>query len=379
MTSPPSLGRRSRIRWMFWLSVVVAVVLYWRYNGPRPYPERLRLPAGFTVRLFATGVDNARSLTLGDSGTVFVGSRRAGNVYALPDTNRDGVADAVLTLVRGLEMPTGVAFRDGALYVAEVSRILRLDSIESRLDDPPLPIVTYAEFPRDIHHGWKFIAFGPDGYLYVPVGAPCNVCRVIEDRYAAIFRMRPDGEERSVFARGVRNTVGFDWHPETGHLWFGDNGRDMMGDDLPPDEINVATEAGQHFGFPKCFGTEVVDPDFGIEGDCTISTPPMLDLPAHVAPLGLRFYTGTSFPEPYRNALFLAEHGSWNRTEPVGYRLTVIRERDGSLVSSEVFAEGWLGRRRPWGRPVDVLVMPDGAVLVSDDLADVIYRITYEP
>jgi len=324
-------------------------------------------------------VENARSLTLGDSGTVFVGSRRAGNVYALPDTNRDGVADAVLTLARGLEMPTGVAFRDGALYVAEVSRILRLDAIESRLEEPPLPIVTYAEFPRDIHHGWKFIAFGPDGYLYVPVGAPCNVCRVIEDRYAAIFRMRPDGSERSVFASGVRNTVGFDWHPETGHLWFGDNGRDMMGDDIPPDEINVATEAGQHFGFPKCFGTDVVDPDFGIEGDCTSSAPPGLDLPAHVAPLGLRFYTGTSFPEPYRNALFLAEHGSWNRTGPVGYRLTVIRERDDSLVSSEVFAEGWLSRRRAWGRPVDVLVMPDGAVLVSDDLANVIYRITYEP
>ncbi len=379
MTSPTTLERRSRIRWMFWLAVLAAVGLYWRYNGPRPYPERLRLPPGFTVRLFATGVDNARALARGDNGTVFVGSRSAGNVYALPDADGDGTADAVLTIARGLQMPSGVAFRDGALYVAEVSRVLRFDAIESRLDAAPLPIVTYAGFPRDTQHGWKYIAFGPDGYLYVPVGAPCNVCRVVEDRYAAMFRMRPDGTDRTVFARGVRNTAGFDWHPETAVLWFGDNSRDMLGDDVPPDEINVAARAGLDFGFPKCFGTDIVDPDFGIEGDCGASTPPLLDLPAHVAPLGMRFYTGTAFPEFYRNALFVAEHGSWNREQPVGYRLMVVRERHDSVPTYDVFAEGWLGRRRAWGRPVDVLALPDGSLLVSDDVADVIYRITYEP
>lgn len=379
MTSPPVLRRRSRIRWMFWLAVLTAVALYWRYNGPRPYPERLRLPPGFTVRLFATGVDNARALARGDNGTVFVGSRTAGNVYALPDADGDGTADAVLTIARGLQMPSGVAFRDGALYVAEVSRVLRFDAIESRLDAVPLPIVTYAGLPRGTQHGWKYIAFGPDGYLYVPVGAPCNVCRVAEDRYAVMFRMRPDGTDRTVFARGVRNTVGFDWHPETGVLWFGDNGRDMLGNDIPPDEINVAVRAGLDFGFPKCFGTDIVDPNFGIEGDCGASTAPLLDLPAHVAPLGMRFYTGTAFPEFYRNALFVAEHGSWNRDQPVGYRLMTVRERHDSVPAYDVFAEGWLGRRRAWGRPVDVLVLPDGSLLVSDDVADVIYRITYEP
>ncbi len=364
---------------MFWLSALAAIGLYWHYNGPRPYPERLRLPPGFTVQLFATGVENARSLALGDHGTVFVGTRTAGNVYALPDVDRDGVADAVLTVAGGLDMPNGVAFHDGALYVAEVSRLLRFDAIESRLDDPPLPIVTYADFPRDPQHGWKYLAFGPDGYLFVPVGAPCNVCRVLEDQYAAIFRMRPDGTDRSVFARGVRNTMGFDWHPVTGTLWFGDNGRDALGDDVPPDEINVAGRAGLDFGFPKCFGRDVIDPDFGIEGDCSVSTPPVLALPAHVAPLGVRFYTGTRFPEPYRTALFVAEHGSWNRSAPIGYRLMMVRERRDSALAYEVFADGWLGRRRAWGRPVDLLVMPDGALLVSDDEADVIYRITYGP
>jgi len=364
---------------MFWLAVLAAVGLYWRYNGPRPYPERLRLPPGFTVRLYATGVDNARSLARGDNGTVFVGSLTAGNVYALPDADGDGAADAVLTLARGLQMPSGVAFRDGALYVAEVSRVLRFDAIETQLDAAPRPIVTFAGFPRDTQHGWKYLAFGPDGYLYVPVGAPCNVCRVVQDRYAAIFRMRPDGTDRTVFARGVRNTLGFDWHPETGALWFGDNGRDMLGDDIPPDEINVAIQAGLDFGFPECFGTDVVDPDFGIEGDCKVATPPLLDLPAHVAPLGMKFYTGTSFPEPYRNALFVAEHGSWNRAQSVGHRLMVVRERHDSVPFYDVFAEGWLGRRRAWGRPVDVLGMPDGSLLVSDDVANVIYRITYEP
>ncbi len=379
MTGTPPLraGRPARLRWMLWLSIAAAAFLYWRYNSARPYPERLALPAGFTVTVFASEVENARSLALGDRGTVFVGSRDAGNVYALPDTNRDGVADRVITLAAGLQMPNGVAFRDGALYVAEVSRILRFDSIETRLDDPTLPVVTYADFPRDEQHGWKYIRFGPDGFLYVPVGAPCNVCRVIADRYAAIFRMRPDGSEQTVFATGVRNTVGFDWHPQTGQFWFSDNGRDMLGEDLPPDELNVAATAGLDFGFPKCFGNEVVDPDFGIEGDCAASVPPVVEFPAHVAPLGLQFYTGGRFPDAYKDALFVAEHGSWNRSTPVGFRLTAVHLGPSEEVTTEVFADGWLGGRRAWGRPVDLLVAPDGALLVSDDLADVIYRISY--
>lgn len=339
----------------------------------------ISLPPGFTISIYAAEVPNARSMALSPNGTLFVSTRRAGSVYAIVDRNADQRADAVHTLAEGLNMPNGVAFRDGALYVAEVNRVLRFDDIETRLHNPPPPVVVNDSLPRDSHHGWKFIRFGPDGRLYVPVGAPCNICKRDDDRYAAILRMQPDGSGLEVFAHGIRNTVGFDWHPETRELWFTDNGRDWLGDNLPPDELNHVPRPGMHFGFPYCHGGDIPDPEYGDERSCGEFTPPAMKLGPHVAALGMRFYTGSMFPAPYRQQIFIAEHGSWNRSEPIGYRLTMVRLEDNQAVEYTVFAEGWLQPDGVWGRPVDVLVMPDGALLVSDDSAGAIYRISYEP
>ncbi|HWE27015.1 MAG TPA: PQQ-dependent sugar dehydrogenase [Polyangia bacterium] len=378
--------------------------------------DRLKLPAGFRIAVYAHPVKNARSLALGPDGIVFVGTRSAGNVYALvPDSERQH-AQRVVTLARGLENPNGVAYRDGALYVAERSRILRYDDIAHHLDAPPKPTVVRDDYPHKAHHGWKFIAFGPDGWLYVPVGAPCNECKPPEPIFATITRLSidgnggggGDGKQREIFARGVRNTVGFDWDPRTRELWFTDNGRDDLGDDRPPDELDHAPRAGMDFGFPYCHGRDIADPKYGREHACSELTPPVAELGAHVAALGMRFYTGTMFPDEYRGDIFIAEHGSWNRTIPVGYRVVRVKLDGNRVVRNEVFAEGWLPpnpkpedphrpnslradetasvvqklsgakRSQAWGRPVDVLVMPDGALLVSDDSADAVYRITYE-
>jgi glucose/arabinose dehydrogenase len=334
------------------------------------------LPPGFHVSVFAE-VPNARSMTLGPQETVFVGNRAGDKVYAVVDADRDGKAETVYTIASGLDTPNGVAFRDGALYVAEIGRILRFDQIEKALGSPPQPVVVNDEFPKDKSHGWKFIAFGPDGKLYVPVGAPCNICERNDPIYASITRINPDGTGREIFARGVRNTVGFDWHPRTGELWFTDNGRDWMGDDLPADELNHAPRTGMHFGFPYVHQGDVPDPEYGRGKTPAEFTPPVRKLGPHVAALGMRFYTGKMFPEEYRGHIFIAEHGSWNRSAPIGYRVTLVRLSGSQVVSYEPFAEGWLQGRQAWGRPVDVLVMPDGALLVSDDKAGVIYRIIY--
>ena len=347
-----------------------------------PSPSRLPLPAlklppGFSISVYADNVPNARSMTLGPGGTLFVGTRTAGNVYAVIDANKDQKADRVVTVATGLDMPNGVAVRNGALFVAEVSRILRFDNIEAALEKPPAPAVVTDAYPKDRHHGWKFVAFGPDGWLYVPVGAPCNVCERPDPRYSSITRIKPDGSGAEVFASGVRNTVGFDWHPVTKALWFTDNGRDMMGDDVPPDELNVATAKGLHFGFPYCHGGTIADPEFGAKRPCAAFTPPARTLGPHVAALGMRFYTGTMFPAAYRHRILIAEHGSWNRSTPIGYRVMMVTLSGNRVTAYEPFVEGWLQGRKPWGRPVDVLVMPDGALLVSDDLAGVIYRVTY--
>ncbi len=362
---------------------LISVVGYWTWTGQLPgfllefLLGRIKLPPGFTIQLYATHVPNARSMTLGAQGTLFVGSRRAGKVYALVDHSNDNKADEVITIARGLNTPNGVAFRNGALYVAEVNRVLRFDDIEAQLKNPPAPVAVNDSFPTDEHHGWKFIRFGPDGWLYVPVGAPCNVCDPEDKRYATIMRMQPDGSGLEVFARGVRNTVGFDWHPQANQLWFTDNGRDWMGDDLPPDELNYAPHPGMHFGFPYCHGRNIRDPAFGEKHPCAEFEPPAMELGAHVAALGMRFYTGSTFPPSYHNQIFIAEHGSWNRSAPVGYRITLVRLEGNRAVKYEPFAEGWLIGGFKWGRPVDVLVMPDGAVLVSDDYAGAIYRISY--
>ena len=349
-----------------------------------PVPARLplstlKLPPGFSISVYADNVPNARSMTLGPGGTLFVGTRTAGSVYAIVDANKDQKADRVVTLAKGLDMPNGVAVRNGSLFVAEVSRILRFDNIEASLDKPPAPVVVADGYPKDRHHGWKFVAFGPDGWLYVPVGAPCNVCERPDPRYSSITRIRPDGSGAEVFASGVRNTVGFDWHPVTRELWFTDNGRDMLGDDLPPDELNVAPAKGLHFGFPYCHGGTIADPEFGAKRPCSEFAPPARTLGPHVAALGMRFYTGSMFPATLRNQIFIAEHGSWNRSTPIGYRVMKLTLSGNRVTGYEPFVEGWLQGRKPWGRPVDVLVMRDGALLVSDDLAGAIYRIAYAP
>jgi glucose/arabinose dehydrogenase len=341
-------------------------------DGP-PVPQ-IDLPPGFAIELAAEGIPNARAMVLGARGTLFVSTRTEGKVYAVRGLSGGGPV-TVHTIASGLNLPNGVAFREGALYVAEVSRILRYDDIEARIEDPPEPVVVRDDFPRDRHHGWKFIAFGPDDKLYVPIGAPCNICD--EDGYAVITRMNPDGSDLEVYARGVRNTVGFTWHPETGELWFTDNGRDYLGDDLPPCELNRAPGAGLHFGYPYCHGRNVSDPEFGEGRNCADYEPPVQELGPHVAPLGVKFYTGEMFPEEYRGQVFIAEHGSWNRSEKIGYRVTLVRLDGNRAVSYEPFASGWLQAGEVSGRPVDLLVMPDGSMLVSDDLGGRIYRIRY--
>jgi glucose/arabinose dehydrogenase len=341
--------------------------------------NRIKLPPGFGIEVYATGVNNARSMTRGDKGTIFVGTRRGQDVFALVDGDNDQKAEKVVKLLSGLTTPNGVAFRNGSLYVAQVNRVLRYDSIESRLDNPPPPVVVNDTFPTDAHHGWKFVRFGPDGKLYVPVGAPCNICDRQDKPYATIMRMNADGSGLEIFARGVRNTVGFDWHPVTKELWFTDNGRDMLGDNVPPDELNRVTQAGQHFGYPYCHAGTVADPEFGKDKPCANYVAPAQNLGPHVAAIGMRFYTGTMFPAEYRNQIFIAEHGSWNRTTPLGYRITVARlDANSQVTQYEIFAEGWLQGAKAWGRPADVEVMPDGALLVSDDEANVVYRITYK-
>src|SRR5262245_37484369 len=337
----------------------------------------ISLPPGFRIAVYAADVPNARQMALGPPGVVFVGSRSEGNVYAVVDRDGDQRSDQVFVLARGLNQPSGVAFRDGALYVAAVNRILRFPDVARDLARPPKPDVVSDAYPSDAHHGWKFIAFGPDGRLYVPVGAPCNVCIPPGPLYASITRLDLAGGRPEVVATGVRNSVGFDFQPETGELWFTANGRDWLGDDEPPDELNHLTRAGEHFGFPYCHGADIRDPDFNAGRACDQFTAPARLLGPHVAAIGMRFYTGRMFPEKYRGGIFIAEHGSWNRSTPVGYRVTFVKIEGGRAVSYETFASGWLQGNSAAGRPADVLVMPDGALLVSDDKGGRLYRISY--
>ncbi|NAY90907.1 sorbosone dehydrogenase family protein [Muricauda sp. JGD-17] len=343
--------------------------------------ELLKLPEGFKIDTFAEGVEGARSMAMGSEGTLFVGTRNEGNVYAITDTDGDFKADEVIVIDTDLEQPNGVAFRNGSLYVAEVSRLLRYANIEQQLSNPSEPEIIYDDYPTEFHHGWKYIAFGPDDKLYVPVGAPCNICeRSDEDeRFATITRMDADGGNREIYAKGVRNTVGFTWHPETKEMWFTDNGRDLMGDDVPPCELNRITEPGQHFGYPYCHGGTVKDPEFGDQRPCSDFVSPVQPLGAHVAPLGVKFDTGSMFPTEYKGHAFIAEHGSWNRSSKVGYRVTLVKLNNNEAVSYEPFIYGWLDeeKQEAFGRPVDLLFLEDGSLLISDDVGDAIYRVTY--
>jgi glucose/arabinose dehydrogenase len=345
------------------------------------------LPDGFNIEVYASDVENARSMAISPSGTIFVGNRREDNVFALRDTDGDNVVDKKILISNKLtNMPNGVAFHNGNLYVAEVNKIWVFKNIESNLnkmdntdDYSEDPVLISDDFPSDRHHGWKYISFGPDGKLYVPVGAPCNICESKDEIYASITRMNADGTGKEVFVNGVRNTVGFTWHPDTGEMWFTDNGRDMLGDNYPPCELNKVTEADQHFGYPYCHGGDISDPEFGGKYSCTDFVKPVQNLGPHTAPLGLKFYTGNMFPEEYHGDIFIAEHGSWNRSKKIGYRITRVKIENNKSIGYEPFIYGWLNEeeQEAWGRPVDILILKDGSMLISDDMANVVYRVSY--
>ena len=351
-------------------------------NTPEEYPlGTIKMPKGFKIDVYASDIDNARSMSLAPDGTLFVGTRSAGFVYALKDTDGDLRVDKQYTLLADGNMPNGVAFKDGDLYVAEVNRILKFSDILTKLDNPGEPEVVYDEFPTEKHHGWKYISFGPDGRLYVPVGAPCNICKSDEEIFASITSINPDGTDLQIEQHGVRNTVGFAWHPETKELWFTDNGRDRMGDDIPGCELNRATKKGMHFGYPYCHQGNVIDDELGEAKSCADYTAPAQVLDAHVAPLGIEFCTSSMFPPQYKNQIFFAEHGSWNRSRKSGYRVMMVNLDDNhNATSYEPFLSGWLDSDDDddvWGRPVDLEWMQDGSMLVSDDFANAIYRVSY--
>ena len=367
---------------LFFLSVFSS-----KNNDLDTFLEKIVLPDGFKIEIYASDVENARSMTVSPSGTVFVGNRKSDNVFALIDENKDGKVDKKYLITDKLKnMPNGVAFHEGDLYVAEVNKIWVFKDIENKLkliDEngfyPEDPILITDDFPSDKHHGWKYIAIGPDNKLYVPVGAPCNICESRDEIYSTITRMDLDGSNREIYARGVRNTVGFTWNKETGEMWFTDNGRDMLGDNYPPCELNKVTKPDQHYGYPYCHGGDISDPEFGSKYACEDFIKPMQNLGPHVAPLGLKFYDGDMFPEEYKGDIFIAEHGSWNRTKKIGYRITRVKIKDNKSVGYEPFISGWLEKdiNDAWGRPVDVVILEDGSMLISDDYANVIYRVTY--
>jgi glucose/arabinose dehydrogenase len=337
--------------------------------------KRVKLPPGFKISVFAE-VPKPRSMVVGTPlGTVFVGSRH-GTLYALRDTNRDGVADEVVKLAGKLDVPNGVAYQDGVLYIAENKKVFFWGGpAEFDLKRPFAPLISiYKSLPPEFLHGWRYAAFGPDKKLYVSVGAPCNICKV-KGIEGTIIRMDPNGKNVEIYARGVRNSVGFDWHPKTKQMFFTDNGADGMGDNVPPDELNMVTAKGQHFGFPH-LGGKVKLPGMAPAPAGVVA--PVLEFQAHTANLGIHFYTGKMFPRAYRNDAFVAQHGSWNRTEPVGYRIMRIRfNAAGKVIGKQVFASGWLQGGNASGRPVDIKTLPDGSLIVSDDYANAIYRISY--
>jgi len=360
------------------LLILLFIFSFTKYAEAVDLPLHLiKMPDGFKINIYARNITNARALAIGDKGTIFVGNRKGGYVHALVDEDKDFKVDRVYKIGENLNSPNGVAFRNGALYVGEIHRVIRYDKIEEKLHNPPDPVVVNDSFPKDGWHGWKVIRFSPEDKLYIPIGAPCNVCVKENPMFASMYRMKPDGTKLEKFASGLRNSVGYDWHPETKELWFTDNGRDMMGDDMPPDELNHAPRKGMHFGFPYCHAEGIRDPKYGKGVNCADFDSVVQPLGPHVAALGMRFYTGDMFPEKYKNQIFIAEHGSWNRSTKVGYRISLVRLHENNPISYETFAEGWLQGDKRWGRPVDVLNMPDGSLLVSDDYSGTVYRITY--
>ena len=359
--------------------VIVAALTTFVASAYADGVEDLVAPEGFIVDILVDDVKNARQMALTDGGTLIIGTRRSGRVYAVPNA-LTAPDPEVITLLKGLKMPSGVAVRDGDLYIAATSEVLKVEDIDEHLAPKPPTVTITDDLPDKRHHGWKYIKFGPDQQLYVPVGAPCNICLSDDERFASLLRMDPSSGATELWAAGIRNTVGFAWHPEIGDLWFSDNGRDMLGDDVPPEEINRIGGPGQHFGYPFVHARGIVDPEFGDHAAANDleTIPPTLEIQAHSAALGMDFYTGDAFPAAYRHALFIAEHGSWNRSSKVGYRVSVVLERGDELVYRP-FIEGWLQGEKAWGRPNDVLVTPGGDLLISDDAEGVVYRVRYAP
>ena len=339
--------------------------------------DKLKLPNGFKAEVWSHGHPGARTMVKGDKGTIFMGTRLIGRVYAI--TDKDGKRE-VKTLLTGLTQPNGLEFKDGALYVFAINKVFRYDNIEDKLDNPGDPVELTEKFnlPDTVHHNWKYVAFGPDGKLYVQVGANCNICEINNGIHGQIRRYNADGSGMEIVARGVRNTVGFDWHPETRELWFTDNGRDWLTNNQPEEELNRVTKTGLHFGFPVCHAGTVIDPEFGKGKSCEDYERPVALLGPHAAALGMRFYTGNMLPPEYKNRIFVARHGSWNRERKEGYDVLQVTPQEKGAALVEMFAHGWLEGDNFWGRPVDVQVMRDGALLVSDDWNGAIYRIAHK-
>lgn len=339
--------------------------------------ENISLPDGFFIDYYARNVDGARSLTVSANGIVYVGTKGEGTVYAVLPNETFTESQEIITVAQDLNSPNGVAWHDGNLYVAENDRIIVFEDIDANFSKNPEYRVIRDDLPQQSNHGWKYLSVGPDKKLYVPIGAPCNVCESTNQLHASLTRMDLNGDNWEVIASGIRNTVGFDWHPVTRELWFTDNGRDWLGDDAPGDELNRVVAPGGHYGFPYCHNADILDPEFGSGRRCADYIVPEQILGPHVAALGMHFYTGGQFPAEYINTIFIAEHGSWNRSDPIGYRITSVSfDQAGSPRYTE-FADGWLHDGKVSGRPVDVLQLQDGSLLVSDDLAGTIYRIGY--
>jgi glucose/arabinose dehydrogenase len=338
-----------------------------------PIPQ-LKLPRGFNIEVVTSGIADARALRVGDKGTIFVSNRNRDKVYALVE--KDGKRESKV-IASGLDRPNGLAFHNGTLNIAEGTKVSKLEKIEDNLDNPPKPAAIYSEFPNHRSHGWKFMALGPDNKLYINVGAPCNICIPPEEN-SQIRRINLDGSGSEAYVRGVRNSVGFDWHPVTKELYFTDNGRDWLSEEVPHDELNRVTKMGQHFGYPYCHQGDLPDNEFGWGRSCDEFEKPVAKLGPHSAALGMRFYTGTMFPQKYRGGIFIARHGSWNKSNKIGGDVIFVTlNKDGSVKSWEPFMTGFLKDNNYIGRPVDVQVMKDGSLLVSDDYAGAVYRISY--
>jgi len=340
--------------------------------------EKVNLPPGFSVQIWAHGLPGGRAMARGDQGKIYVGTRIIGRVYEITD---NGDRRSVRVVVDKLTQPAGVAFANGSLYVMAINRVLRYDGIESNPNVQPVDLTDKFQLPPEQHHNWKYIRFGPDKKLYVPFGAPCNICEP-PPQYAQIRRYNPDGSGMEVIARGVRNSVGFDFHPKTGELWFTDHGRDWMGDDGPQDELNRLSKTGQNFGFPYCHAQGVADADFKKADACKDVTKPVALMGPHAAAMGVLFYTGSMFPAQYKDTLFVARKGSWNRTKPFGFDVVNIRVgADGKNPKITPFMTGFInakeGKYDFWGRPAYLLQMPDGALLVSDEQTGTIFRVSY--